>query len=128
MKRYYLCPIILVTDADGNESYQSSVAFTKTGGGRNTNIPIDPVTGIPLFNYCVVVAYGDEALVNALESESAKDILTMNRSDLHAKLAEGRNRTFQIRLFPESSDPVQVLTQALQQQHRTATADKLGVR
>ena len=126
MTRFFLCPIIgSGTDLD---PFRSSIANIKTNGGRSALIPADDKTGIPIFNHCIVVAFGEDSLVSNLESDLAKDILKMNHLELHEKLAEGRFEAFSVRIFPESNDAKIILTNALQQQKRSATADGMGVR
>ena len=54
MKRYYLCPVI-GTGAKG-DPFRAKIS--DLGHPHSAVIPSDPVTGAPLFSWCLVIAGG----------------------------------------------------------------------
>ena len=124
MIKHYICPIV-GTGKEG-DSYRASVY----GVARSfvTDIPVDPITGKPLFALCVIAVAGDHETHEMVKIlNGVAELASLSHAEFHAKLAEGRERVFAVRQFPDTADPDARLDQAIQQQHRSAQGKNLRI-
>ena len=78
MKRYYISPIIITEDEDGHTVIKVKAAgYPKAG--YVTDIPSDPTTGLPLFNWALVQISGTQAQHQAILADT--DIYPVPHND-----------------------------------------------
>jgi hypothetical protein len=86
MKRYYVSPIIVSQDEDGNTEVKAYAAkFPKTG--MVVDIPSDSTTGLPLDTVCIVCITGTPSQHQAILQDSLMDPIVPHNDNFDQEIS-----------------------------------------